>query len=233
MPLPQAILLDLDGTLVDDSMETFLPAYFAALTKKLAHVIPPEKLIAQLQSSTRAAVLNHDSARTIAEKFAADFFPGIGHSAAALMPLFDDFYARDYPRLRSFVKPIPAARGVLEKIFHRGFQLVLATMPVFPRTAILQRMEWGNIADLPYTLITDYETMHASKPHPAYYREIAALIGCAPADCVMVGNEIENDIVPANRAGMKTFWVTRDTHTDAPADWRGTLEDFGKWLDDF
>lgn len=231
--MPQAILIDLDGTLVDDSMETFLPAYFAALTKKLAHLIPPDKLIAQLQTSTRAAVMNHDSARTIAEKFAADFFPGIGHSAESLMPLFDDFYARDYPRLRSLVKPIPTARGVLEKIFQRGFQVVLATMPVFPRTAILQRMEWGNIVDLPYSLITDYETMHASKPHSAYYREIAARIGCAPAECVMVGNEIENDIAPANRAGMKTFWVARDTYTNAPADWRGTLEDFEKLLDIF
>lgn len=231
--MPQAILIDLDGTLVDDSMETFLPAYFAALTKKLAHLIPPDKLIAQLQASTRAAVMDRDAARTIAEKFAADFFPGIGHSQASLMPLFDDFYARDYPRLQSFVKPIPAARGVLEKIFQRGFQVVLATMPVFPRTAIRQRMEWGNIADLPYTLITDYETMHASKPHSAYYREIAAILGCAPADCVMVGNEIENDIAPANRAGMKTFWVTRDTHTHAPADWRGTLEDFVKLVDEF
>lgn len=231
--MPQAILIDLDGTLVDDSMETFLPAYFAALTKKLAHLVPPDKLIAQLQSSTRAAVLNHDAARTIAEKFAADFFPGIGHSEASLMPLFDDFYAREYPRLRSLVQPIPNARGVLEKNFAHGFRVVLATMPVFPRTAILQRMEWGGIADLPYALITDYESMHASKPHSAYYREIAAMIGCAPAECVMVGNEIENDIAPAKRAGMKTFWVTRDTQTNAPADWRGTLEDFGNMLDQF
>lgn len=229
--MPQAILIDLDGTLVDDSMETFLPAYFAALTKKLAHLIPPAKLIAQLQSSTRAAVMDHDPARTIAEKFTADFFPGIGHAPESLAPLFDDFYAREYPRLRSLVQVIPAARGVLEKTFQRGFQVVLATMPVFPRTAILQRLEWGGIADLPYTLITDYETMHASKPHAAYYREIAAMIGCAPAECVMVGNEIENDIAPANRAGMKTFWVTRDTQTDAPADWSGRLEDFARLLE--
>lgn len=231
--MPQAILLDLDGTLVDDSMETFLPAYFAALTKKLAHLIPPEKLIAQLQASTLAAVMDRDPARTIAEKFAADFFPRIGHPSASLTPLFDDFYARDYPRLRSLVKPMPAARDVLEKIFQREFQVVLATMPVFPRTAILQRMEWGGVADLPYTLITDYETMHASKPHSAYYREIATILGCAPADCVMVGNEIENDIAPANRAGMKTFWVTRDNQTDVPADGRGSLADFSTWLEKF
>ena len=84
---------------------------------------------------------------------------------------------------------------------------------------------------VPYS--TDYETMHASKPNPAYYREIAATIRCAPEDCVMVGNEVMNDIVPAKRAGMKTFWVTEvaEFPTDVPADWRGTLEDFGRLLE--
>jgi hydroxymethylpyrimidine pyrophosphatase-like HAD family hydrolase len=41
--MPKAILFDLDGTLINDSMETFLPPYFAALTKKLAHLVVPEK----------------------------------------------------------------------------------------------------------------------------------------------------------------------------------------------
>ena len=73
--------------------------------------------------------------------------------------------------------------------------------------------------------------MHASKPNPAYYREIAALIGCPPADCVMVGNEAMNDIWPAKQAGMKTFWVIDHGEPDVPADWRGTLEDFGARLE--
>ncbi len=226
----KALLFDLDGTLIDDSMDTFLPPYFTALCKKLAHLVPPEKLIAQLQASTRAAVLNNDHARTIADAFAADFFPKIGIPRETLMPLFDDFYATEYPQLRALVKPIPIARCVIERAFERGKHVVIATMPVFPRTAIWQRMEWGGIADLPYALVTDYETMHASKPHSAYYREIAARLNLAPTECLMVGNEIQNDIVPAKKIGMKTFWVTRDPDTDAPADWRGTLEDLEKLL---
>lgn len=62
--MPKAILFDLDGTLINDSMETFLPPYFAALTKKLAHLVAPDKLIAQLNASTRAMVANTDPTRT-------------------------------------------------------------------------------------------------------------------------------------------------------------------------
>ena len=231
--MPKAILFDLDGTLVDDSMDAFLPPYFAALTKKLAGWVEPARFIAQLQASTRAMVTSNDPTRTLAEVFAADFFPKIGAPRETFTPLIDDFYVSEYPQLRSYVNAAAGARDMVERAARRGHPLVIATMPVFPRTAILQRMEWGHIADFPYALVTDYETMHASKPNPAYYREIAALIGYRPTDCVMVGNEAQNDILPAKRAGMKTFWVTDagSIPTDVPADWHGTLEDFGARLE--
>jgi FMN phosphatase YigB (HAD superfamily) len=231
--MPKAILFDMDGTLIDDSMDTFLPPYFAAITQKLAHLVPPDEFIAQLRASTRAMVASNDPAHTMEDVFAADFFPKIGVPRETLLPLFDDFYAREYPQLRAFVHPIPAARDVVARAIQRAHPVVIATMPVFPGTAIRQRMEWGHIADFAYALVTDYETMHASKPNPAYYREIAALIGCAPADCVMVGNEVKNDILPAKHVGMKTFWVTDagEFPTDVPADWRGTLGDFRELLE--
>jgi FMN phosphatase YigB (HAD superfamily) len=228
-----AILFDLDGTLIDSTTDTFLPPYFAALTKQVAHLVAPDKFIAQLTASTRAMVANLNSTRTLEEIFAADFFPKIGVARETLMPLFDDFYAREYPKLRSLIQPIPDARRAVELSIQHGYQVIVATMPVFPGSALRQRIEWGGLADLPFALVTDYETMHASKPHSAYYREIAALIHCAPEECVMVGNEIENDILPARKAGMKTFWVTDagGIPTDVPADWHGTLEDFGRLLE--
>lgn len=231
--MPKAILFDLDGTLIDDSMETFLPPYFAALTKKLAHLVAPEKLIAQLNASTRAMVANTDPTRTLADTFTADFFPKIGLPRETLMPLFDDFYAHEYRDLRVFVNPIPEARVVVSRALAARGPVVIATMPVFPLVAVQQRLEWGKLSDFSYAFVTAYENMRASKPNPAYYREIAERIGCAPAECIMVGNEVQNDILPAKRVGMKTFWVTDAAFmaTDVPTDWRGTLAEFGALLE--
>lgn len=231
--MPKAILFDLDGTLISDSMDAFLPPYFSALTKKLAHLIAPEKLVAQLNVSTHAMVANTDPTRTLADTFAADFFPKIGLPRETLMPLLDDFYEREYRELRAFVNPIPEARAVVSRAVKSRVPIVIATMPVFPLIAVQQRLEWGKLADFPYKLITAYENMCASKPHAAYYREIAQKIECTPEDCIMVGNEVQNDILPAKRAGMKTFWVTDTAFmaTDVPADWRGTLTEFGELLE--
>ncbi len=231
--MTKALLFDLDGTLIENSMETFLPPYFSALTKKLAGVVPPDKFIAQLQASTRVMMANEDPMRTNAQVFAADFFPKIGLPREQLMPLFDDFYAHEFRDLQVFVKPIEEAREIVARAFELRYPVVIATAPVFPRTAIQRRLEWGNLGDFGYALITDFETMHASKPNPAYYREIAARVECAPGECVMIGNDVGQDILPARRVGMRTFWITDagDIPTDVPADWRGTLVDFGELLE--
>ncbi len=229
----KTLLFDMDGTLIDDSMDLFLPPYFAALTKKVAHLVPAEKLIAQLNASTREMMKNCDPLRTNAQVFAADFFPKIGVPRDILEPLFDDFYRREYGELRTYVNPVPAARSVLARAIDLRHPVVIATAPVFPLNALKQRLEWGNLGDFKYRLITDYATMHSSKPNPAYYQEIAKMCQCEPSQCVMVGNEVQMDILPARRAGMKTFWVTNagDLPTDVPTDWRGTLEDFGVLLE--
>ena len=230
--MQKTLLFDLDGTLIENSMDTFLPPYFGALTRKLADMVPGERLIEQLQASTRLMVANDDPARTNAEVFAADFFPKVGVASECLMPLLDEFYEREYRELRMYTKPVAAARAVLTAAVSRRHRIVIATAPLFPLRAVQQRLAWGDIADLPYALVTGYETMHACKPNPAYYAEIAARVRVAPADCIMIGNDVEMDILPARRAGMRTYWVTEagEMATDVPTDWRGTLAEFGQLL---
>ncbi len=231
--MPPALLFDLDGTLISNSMETFLPGYFGALTKKLAALVPAEKLITQLNASTRLMMTEHDATLTNAEIFNSDFFAKVGVPRQVLMPQFDDFYECEYRDLRIYVSPVENARDIVARAFALRYPVVIATAPVFPLSALRQRLEWGGLADFPYALITDYATMHSSKPHAAYYTEIAARLQRPPGECVMVGNDVRMDILPARRAGMKTFWVTEagDMPTDVPCTWRGTLDYFGELLE--
>jgi putative hydrolase of the HAD superfamily len=46
------------------------------------------------------------------------------------------------------------------------------------------------------------------KPHPAIFGELASLLALAPDEMVFVGDELQTDIVGAQKAGMRTVWMT-------------------------
>ncbi len=209
-----AILFDLDDTLLTTNLDTFLPGYFKALSDKVADLVPPKALIQALMASTRIMADPHDLALTNQQVFEADFFPRIGLPEATLRPLFDEFYRDGFPHLRSLTSPRPEARAVVQAAFRCCPQVAIATQPVFPLVAIQQRMDWAGVGDLPFRLVTAYENMHTCKPMLGYYLEIASVLGCPPEECLMVGNDPTQDISPAHDAGMATYWIT--TLADRP-----------------
>ena len=70
------------------------------------------------------------------------------------------------------------------------------------------RINWAGLGGLSLDLITSYEIMHFCKPNPRYYQEIADKISISPQRCLMVGNDVEEDLV-AQEIGMRTWLVER------------------------
>ncbi len=232
----RAILLDLDNTLLGNDMETFLPAYFALLSQYVAPRLEPNQFIRHLLQATEKMTANADPARTNREVFEARFFPIQGYGREEMEPFLADFYAHQFPQLRSITRPDPAARPLVEWVFERGFQVAIATNPLFPRVAVEQRLEWAGVpaAEFPYHLITSYENMHASKPHPLYFAEIAAHLDLPPEACLMVGDDWRMDIAPALSVGMAAYWIAGPDAAvpdeEALLAGRGSLADFHRWL---
>jgi FMN phosphatase YigB (HAD superfamily) len=223
-----AVLFDLDGTLSDNDPGVFMPPYFRSLAAALAPLVPPQTLSPALDVATRAMLRPRPDGMTNSDVFWARFLPLVGRTRAEIDPVVDRFYREDFPSLQRYMRPRPEARPLVEAAFAAGLAVVIATQPLFPLTAIEQRMAWGDVAGFPYALITSFETMHASKPDPAYYLEICRRIGHAPAACLMVGNDPDADIRPSAAAGLPTFWLADAAQpplADLPADYRGSLDD--------
>ena len=202
----KTLLFDLDGTLLNVDIDYFLEQYIRALAPRLAHKMPPERFARQLMGSSMALIQNTDPAKTNQQKFIEDFFGKTGLSVEETMPIFDDFYANDFPRLKHHSRTDPNARRVVEAAVKKGYEVVLATNPVFPMSAIRERMRWADVDDFDYRLVTAYEEMHFCKPYPQYYTEILGRIGRRPEECLMVGNDVDEDLSAA-RLGMKTYLV--------------------------
>src|SRR5512136_216477 len=109
----KAILFDLDGTLLDSSMENFLPHYFSRLAARVADIVPPKVFIAHLLEATEVMMAN-DGRATNEEVFSAAFYPFAGYTRVELEPIFMDFYERDFPALREFTRRKPEARTVVQ-----------------------------------------------------------------------------------------------------------------------
>ncbi|MGI6704418.1 MAG: HAD family hydrolase [Clostridia bacterium] len=222
------VLFDLDGTLLPMDMEDFLHSYFDAVAKSFHRISEPSTLLRNIMKATEYMVRNTEKTKTNQRAFEEEFKRLMGCDIAPLMDRFEVFYTTDFKRIRDTVKPQPLCAKVVETVRDKGYQTVLATNPLFPRIAIEERIRWAGIDVDSFCLITTFEEMHYCKPQIEYYREIMEIIGKGPENCLMVGNDVEEDMV-ARKLGMKTFLVDvhliHRTKTLPPVDYMGGYED--------
>lgn len=223
----EAILFDLDGTLLNINMNIFLQHYFREMMK-MAEVnqLDGRRLIEQVYKSTEIMIADRNPGTTNEQAFMRDFFSKTKWDEEKMRSFFDEFYETGFPRLKKYCQPFPGIPEMMEGIFKKNLKVVIATNAVFPLTALKQRLEWAGLGDFSFELITSYEIMHFCKPHPEYYEEITHLIKVSPGDCLMVGNDVGEDL-PAGLLGMKTFLVDNlliDNGSPYQPDWRGDLQ---------
>lgn len=231
-PRPTTLLLDLDGTLLDVEMRSFLEAFFALAAARFGAPGEAGRIAQAMLAAAQAMMTASDGARTVDLIFLESFAAAVGRTPAAARAAFAAFYRDEFERLRHLVRPLPGARELLAEALARGFELVLATNPVFFLDPILARVRWAGLAQIPFVLVTGAELMCWTKPHAGYYRQILALTGRRPRQCLMVGDDPRMDMA-AKEAGIATWLAVAEGAAPraAPlADHRGTLGQLADWL---
>lgn len=202
------ILFDLDGTLLPMDMEKFTQGYFKRLVMKAApHGYEPEKLMKSVWAGT-AAMVKNNGAITNEEAFWNKFSEIYGkEKAGADKPMFDEYYRKEFSGVREDCGFDPDAVETVKTLKEKGFALVLATNPIFPAAATESRVEWAGLDKNDFLLYTTYENSHYCKPNPKYYEEILERLHMNAEECLMVGNDVNEDMV-AETLGMKVFLLT-------------------------
>ncbi len=203
----KAVLFDLDGTLLPMDYDGFLKLYFGNLAKRLAkYGYDPDELIKNIWTGTKAMVMNDGSCMN-ETKFWELFAEIYGVDVLQDKVLFEDYYREDFGKAKKACGFDPMAKETVALVKKLGMKTALATNPIFPMVATRQRMEWAGVSKEDFELCTTYENIGLSKPNPAYYAEIAKRLNVAPEDCLMVGNDVSEDMAAA-KIGMKVFLLT-------------------------
>ena len=101
----------------------------------------------------------------------------------------------------------PMAAETIAKLRQAGIRVALATNPIFPSIATYKRIRWAGLKPEDFEWITTYENSKYCKPNLRYYQEVLERLGVAPEDCLMVGNDVGDDMV-AEELGMQVFLLT-------------------------
>ena len=203
------VLFDLDGTLLPMNQDAFIKAYFGGLARRLApHGYDPQKLIDAIWQGT-AAMIKNDGSRSNEELFWQGFEIAYGKPARQDEELFAAYYREDFDNVSTTCGNTPLAREIIDTVKARGLRVALATNPIFPAMATERRIAWAGLSTSDFELYTTYENSRFCKPTPAYYLDIMQTLGVTPEECLMVGNDVVEDMV-AQTLGSRVFLLTDD-----------------------
>ena len=126
------------------------------------------------------------------------------------LPDFDAFYQTAFDNVKSVTYPDARAAECVRRLKEKGYTVAVATSPVFPEIATRKRLAWAGLNWEDFALVTTYDNSTFGKPHPAYYREVLEKIGKTAEECLMVGNDVDEDM-STSEMGMQVFllhpWV--------------------------
>lgn len=203
----KAVLFDLDGTLLPMDQDVFMKIYFGELSKRLApYGYEPKKLIDSVFEGIKAMVKN-DGSRPNEDAFWEKFSEFHGEDCRKDEPIFDSFYRNEFAKAKEACGFQPKAKEVIEFLKEQGKTIILATNPLFPQIATKNRIGWAGLSPDDFLFYTTYEYSSYCKPNPKYYEEILERAGLLPEECLMVGNDVGEDMV-AETIGMKVFLLT-------------------------
>ncbi len=217
-PAPSAVVFDIGEVLID---ETRVWATWAELAGVSPLTFAAVLGAAIVQGEDHRAVLPHVA-------------PNLDWES------LEDEHERRYGGFRD-EDLYPDARPCLTSLREAGFRVLLAGNQPARRTVQLAALS------LPVAGLATSDELGAEKPAPAFFEAVRRLAEVPAAEILYVGDRVDNDVLPAGLAGMRTCWLRRGPwgqlqelpdHVEADlvleglgelpqllADWRASVED--------
>jgi len=200
------VLFDLDGTLLPINGEAFEAIYFKGLSSYFLDKYDPKDFIKLIWTSTKAMVMD-TSSKTNEEAFMESLQSLVNDDITWMQDRFNQFYLNEFDQIRVAVTPNTSIQKAVKLLKEKGYRLIIATNPMFPKIAIEKRIEWTGCDRDDFEYVTSFEKNHYCKPQLKFYEEVMSDCDLNPSECLMVGNDIHEDMI-VSKLNMSTYLIT-------------------------
>lgn len=105
---------------------------------------------------------------------------------------------------KALERPYDDALPTLKKLYERYHIGIIANQP---GGSVKRLREYGLLDYI--SLVYSSTEMGMAKPSPRFFRSALAAANCSPEHALMVGDRLDNDIIPAKSLGMKTVRIRK------------------------
>ena len=198
------VLFDLDGTLIPFTQDEFVNAYFGLLIEKFKDI--DSKLMYKAVWAGTKAMQDNDGTMPNNERFWQVFSEIVPMDADRAEDIFIEFYGNEFNKTKNLLN-IKVNRSIIIKgLKARGYNVVLATNPLFPPVAVESRLKWIGLDYDDFKYITNFKNSRYCKPNIGYFSDVLKAINKKPEECIMIGNNVNEDGA-AEKLGIKTYIV--------------------------
>ena len=221
-------MFDLDGTVLPMDYNKFMELYFKNIGAHFIDKIHPKKLADSIMTSTYFTVKTKDG-RTNYDKFMSHFDSLVDGHIDEYVKEFYRFYDMGFENVQAATYVSEEMVESIKLLKEKGYNVVLATNPLFPIHANHHRIRWAGVQPEDFLYISSFEENKYTKPHLEYYEEVLHSINKKPTECFMVGNDVREDLVSA-KLGIETYLITdcmlNHHNEEIHADHTGTYKNF-------
>lgn len=198
------ILFDLDGTLLPMETDRFIDLYYDGLAITGEPYGFDRQYLFDVIEEAFVAMIHNPGTMTNKELFFSHVKDNAGSNYDVVCEIFERFSDREFDKVKECTGFNPMAGQWIKTLKAKGYRVILATNPLFPGRCTERRIRWAGMDPEDFELVTSYENHFYAKPSKEYYKEIIAQEQLVPEHCLMVGNDVREDMI-AKELGMEVF----------------------------
>jgi putative hydrolase of the HAD superfamily len=124
--------------------------------------------------------------------------------------LYEKLYGLAREKWNTEMPPLKISEGLGEELSKISQDYRIGIAGQYGRTLLKTLEDESLLGYFRYQFTQD--DFSITKPDPNYYKQICEAIGVDTKECIMVGDRIDNDIIPAKQLGMATVLVRVGLH---------------------